>query len=305
MKFGLGASAASTKRDPAFDMLQYFRDIQAACPLCGQADLRREFELRAFETDLSWDRCRSCTLVFQNPKLSEAGLRALYNASSYFGGGSQSAYEDYTRHDLLRIGPSFKRLDLIKSRTGVSRGSLLDIGSASGFFGYAAKQRGFDVVCVEPDEQMCAFGRSTYGLDMRAMTLETFDPKGQRYDAVTLWGTDSHFENPLAGFKKINSMLKPGGVLAMNFQDFDHPIRRLFPRIKQSWNSGYNFSDRSLGVLMEKTGFTIRSCRTEWQQTMLGHIAKVAKIRIPKQLETLRVKLPAISFKIVLAERTP
>src|SRR5260370_9114008 len=94
-----------------------FRDINTFCPLCGEANLRPEFKLRAFETDLSWDRCNSCGLVFQNPKLNEAGLRALYKASSYFGGSGQSAYDAFTKHDPLRIVQSYPQLDLIKSRT--------------------------------------------------------------------------------------------------------------------------------------------------------------------------------------------
>jgi 2-polyprenyl-3-methyl-5-hydroxy-6-metoxy-1,4-benzoquinol methylase len=173
-------------------------------------------------------------------------MRALYKASSYFGDNSLSAYDDYTKHDAARIAQSHRRLDLMRSRAGISGGALLDIGGASGFFGYAAKQRGFDVTCVEPDDATCAFGRSSYGLDMRADTLETFDAKGRLFDVVTLWGTDSHFENPLEGFRKINSMLKPSGMLAMNYQNFDHPIRRVFPGIKQSWNSSYNLSEKSM-----------------------------------------------------------
>ena len=255
------------------------------------------------ETDLSWDRCKTCDLVFQNPQLSREGLRALYKASSYFGGDKLSAYSDYTKHDPERIKQSHQRLDLIKSRGKVSSGSLLDIGSASGFFGYAAKQRGFDVTCVEPDEDMCAYGRSTYGLDMRSETLESFDAGGRQYDIVTLWGTDSHFENPVDGFRKINSLLKPRGLLAMNFQNFDHRIRKLFPKIKQSWNASYNLSDRSIQILMDKSGFVIQSNRTEWQQTTLGHIARVTKIKIPDSLKNTHIKVPAISFNIVLAER--
>jgi SAM-dependent methyltransferase len=280
-----------------------FSDIRVLCPLCRETSLRAEFKLRVFETDFFWDRCNTCGLVFQNPKLTRSGLQTLYKASAYFGGSNQSAYDDFTKNDAIRINQSYHRLDLIKSRAGVSGGSLLDIGSASGFFGYAAKQRGFEVVCVEPDEEMCAFGRSRYGLDMRAETLETFDAEGRQYDIVTLWGTDSHFENPVEGFSKINSMLKPGGILAMNFQDFDHPIRKLFPDIKRSWNSGYNFSDKSLKILLEKSGFAVRWSRTEWQQTTLGHIARVTKTAIPDRFKRLHIKLPTISFKIVLANR--
>ena len=280
-----------------------FCDIRTSCPLCGSTEFATEFNLTFCETGLSWDRCKTCELVFQNPRLSREGLRALYKASSYFGGDELSAYSDYTKHDPDRIKQSHQRLDLIKSRGKMSSGSLLDIGSASGFFGYAAKQRGFDVTCIEPDERMCAYGRSTYGLDMRADTLETFDPAGRRYDIVTLWGTDSHFENPVDGFRKINSMLRPRGLLAMNFQNFDHPIRSFFPKIKQSWNASYNFSEKSIQVLMDQSGFVIQSNRAEWQLTTLGHIARVTKTKLPEILKNIRIKMPTISFNLVVAER--
>jgi len=177
----------------------------------------------------------------------------------------------------------------------------LDIGSASRF--YAAKQRGFDVTCVEPDDAMCAVGRSKYGLDMRADTLGTFDAKGRLYDIVTLWGTGSHFENALEGFRKINSILKPSGILAMNYQNFDHPIRLVFPGIKQGFNASYNLSAKSMKMLMDKSGFAIRCSRTEWQQATLGHIAHITKIRIPQRMKAIQVRVYAISFNFVLAER--
>jgi len=280
-----------------------FRDIRAACPLCGSTTLSHEFNLNFYATGLSWDRCKSCSLVFQNPQLSTQGLRGLYKASSYFGGSALSAYDDYVANDPGRIAQSYRRLDLIRSRTGISGGALLDIGSASGFFGYAAKQRGFDVTCVEPDDAMCAVGRSKYDLDMRTDTLETFDPKGRLYDIVTLWGTDSHFENALEGFRKINSMLKPSGILAMNYQNFDHPIRVVFPGIKQSFSASYNLSAKSMKMLMDKSGFAIRWSRTEWQQATLGHIAHITKIRIPQRMKEIQVRVYAISFNVVLAER--
>jgi hypothetical protein len=98
-------------------------------------------------------------------------------------------------------------------------------------------------------------------------------------------------------------MLKPSGILAMNYQNFDHPIRLVFPGIKQSFSASYNLSAKSVKILMDKSGFAIRWSRTEWQQATLGHMAHITKIRIPQRMKAIQVKVFAISFNVVLAQR--
>ena len=283
-----------------------FIDRYTQCPLCGSHRLIPEFTLDIGDARLTCDRCADCTLVFQNPRLTEETLRELYGDMDYFGrkGPSASAaYVNYVRHDPIRIAQSRKRIARLVDIGGVRRGRLLDIGSASGFFGVAAQDAGFDVTCIEPDAELAAYGRERYGLTFMVDTFENCPIGRDQYDMITLWGTNSVLLHPLHSFEKLVAALRPGGVLAMNSQDFDHWIRRFFPRLMTGWNVMFNLSNRSLDVLMKKLGLAQLHRGPEWQTVAVDHILRVLRLPAPALVRRGIVRVPAVSFALVVARK--
>jgi 2-polyprenyl-3-methyl-5-hydroxy-6-metoxy-1,4-benzoquinol methylase len=201
-----------------------FIERYVRCPLCDSRQIIPAYTLDVSGTRLAWDRCKACSLVFQNPRLSESAISTLYSSQNYFGrqGSSPSAaYMDYLRYDRIRIAQSRRRMRRIIDVAGVRGGRLLDVGSASGFFGVAAQEAGFDVACIEPDATLAAYGIKEYGLTFLINTLEHCSLGSEQYEVITLWGTNSVLLHPLHSFAQLVTALKPGGVLAMNTQDFD------------------------------------------------------------------------------------
>jgi SAM-dependent methyltransferase len=247
-----------------------------------------------------------CSLVFQNPRLAETAIAALYRSQDYFGRDRSShsaAYVDYLRYDRIRIEQSRRRMRRIMEISGTRHGRLLDVGSASGFFGVAAREAGFDVTCIEPDVDLAAHGSKAYGLTFVAETLENCSLECERYDVITLWGTNSVLLHPLRSFEQLVGALKPGGVLAMNTQDFDHWIRRFFPRLMVGWNVMFNLSNRSLEVLMRKLGLTLIHRGLEWQIVAVDHIFRVLRMRAPAALRVGVIAVPAVSFPLIIARK--
>jgi len=201
------------------------------CPLCDSGEITSAHAVDVGGTRLTWDRCKDCNLVFQNPRLAESAISALYGSQNYFGrecSGISAAYADYVRYDPIRIKQGRRRMRRIVDVAGVHGGRLLDVGSASGFFGVAAREAGFDVTCIEPDADLASYGSREYGLTFLVNILENCSLGCERYDVVTVWGTNSVLLHPLRSFEQLVASLKPDGVLAMNTQDFDHWIRRIF-----------------------------------------------------------------------------
>ena len=280
-----------------------FIEPYQSCPLCGHTGLTRDSTITLRDTPITWDRCSGCSLVFQNPRLSEASLRNLYAASNYFGmhkADPGSAYSAYPRDDPMRIEHARRRMARITQLTGLQQGQALDVGSASGFFGVAAREAGFDVTCVEPDAELAAYGRRQYGLRFIAAPLEACTLDSERYDLITLWGTDSHFLHPLHSFQRLIAALKPGGVMSMNYQDFDHWIRLVFPNLKISWNAIYNLTDRSLDTLAAKIGLSLIARELEWQKVTIDHVARVLRLPAPAVLRSRTIRLPTISLRFVV-----
>lgn len=284
-----------------------FIDEYSCCPLCGASQLRPEFQVMLFGQVLKWSRCTGCTLVFQNPRLSADSIHMAYVEMDYWGlrtDGGASAYRAYLEHDPLRIAHARRRLDTIHAVRPLSGGKLLDVGSATGFFGVAARERGFDVTCVEPSAEIAELGCRSYGLDFRVSTLEGMEIEPAGYDVITLWGTDSHFLHPLESFQKLLGGLKPGGLLCMNYQNFDHWIRRVFPGLKVGWNVMYDLTDRSFDVLMEKCGMTLLYRGLEWNRLPLAQVLRLLKLKAPRWTEDTSFPVPTVSIPLVVLTKT-
>lgn len=283
-----------------------FIERYAACPVCATASLQSDFRVDVLGLHLTWDRCGSCGLVFQNPRLSESTLAMLYAKTAYFGKDTSnplSGYVDYVKNDPIRIAQSHRRIERIKNVTGIQTGRLLDIGSASGFFGYAAQQQGFDVTCVDPDQDLSEFGRKNYGLKFLTVTFDQCSLEPNSFDVITLWGTDSHFMHPLESFAKLEQLLKPGGLMCMNYQDFGHWVRLIFPNLKANWNALYNLTDRSFDEIMSRTGMSLVYRGLEWQTVTFDHIFRLLHFRTPPLVGNKPISLPAVSFRFVIAKK--
>lgn len=280
-----------------------FIDRYTSCPLCGDTSLTPEFNLSIFNSDLYWDRCLNCSLVFQNPRLETKSIENIYIAMDYWGirnNTHTSAYRKYLENDHMRISNGHRRLNIINKVRCLTGGKLLDIGSATGSFGVAARQRGFDVTCVEPSEEIAKQGIERYGLNFEISTLECLDIKKGEYDIITLWGTDSHFLNPLTSFTKLLSGLKPGGLFCMNYQNFDHWIRLIFPGLKISWNAMYNLTDKSFSILMGICGMRELHRTIEWNRLPVTQVMGLVKFNAPSWADTISFSIPAISIPTVI-----
>ena len=284
----------------------HFIDKYNTCLICNSTSLSSSFAIQINATSFNWSLCDNCGLTFQNPRLAVESILQIYNSSSYWGKDDDlrnAAYSNYEANDQIRIKQSFKRLKKIVNITGLQSGSLLDIGCATGFFGFTAKQYGFTVLGIEPSEVMAEFGIKNYGIDIFKGTLDECPLEHNTFDMVSLWGTDSHFLHPKEGFRKIVDCLHPNGFLVMNYQDFSHWIRKLFPGLKKSWNAIYNFSERSLRYLFNEIGLDIIFHKMEWQCVSSDHLFRLLKLNVPSFLKGFTVNAPAISFKMVIARK--
>ncbi|MDP6683036.1 MAG: class I SAM-dependent methyltransferase [Desulfobacterales bacterium] len=166
-----------------------FDTVYSCCPLCENTEVVIDFSVRLEDGTITWNRCKTCDLVFQNPRLAEQTIKAIYTSDAYWRAQdacTTSAYANYMKYEYLRIRQGHNRLKKILHISSLDSGRLLDVGCATGFFGSIAKEHGFQVTGIEPSTQMAAFGRKRYQFDIRCTTLEDIELKDEAYDIVTL-----------------------------------------------------------------------------------------------------------------------
>ena len=157
-------------------------------------------------------RCDDCGFIFTQGAPVEAEIGRYYETPDYIShtdtrkGLMNRVYHEVRKYMLSR------KAKLIKRTSGLSKGTLLDIGTGTGYFSNAMKERGWRVKAIEKSPQARAFAKEHFGLDVKPDTaLQDFAPGS--FDVITLWHVMEHLEHLNETWDTLNSLLTEKGVL--------------------------------------------------------------------------------------------
>lgn len=201
--------------------------------------------------------CKNCKIIFNSTYC------ALDYGDSYFLEDYKAQYnktyeEDFpaiTKSANLRLKKIFKLWGSFYNEFPVS---LLDIGSALGFFLQTARQKGVkELEGVEISQYASNYCVKNYNIKTNKTSFDDFSTE-KKYDVITAWYFLEHSANPLESLKKIISMLNQNGMLAFSFPSFFGPLYK-FDRKK--WQETHpvdhlvDFSPKTIKKLLQKQGF--------------------------------------------------
>ena len=162
------------------------------------------------------------------------------------------------------------RLDSFERILGPGRRRLLDIGSGPGFFLKAAKDRGWDVMGIEPSRQAAAHARSL-GVPVEEGFFNAESAPGLgHFDAVHLNNVLEHVPAPAELLLLARECLLPGGILCVNVPNDFSPLQIAAAAggLSQWWIAPphhLNYFDfASLSGLFERLGFKIAERTTSF-----------------------------------------
>lgn len=222
------------------------------CKLCGGSKISGQFEVKGHEIL----KCLDCGLMFMGAFRIDS--EKLYS-ESYFKG---DVYKDYINEMGLNKAELKTRLKLINDYFP-SRGKLLEIGCAAGFFLKTAKDDGWDAKGIEVSEYAASYGRSTLGLDIKCADIDSLEPGQEQFDAVVMWDVIEHLKDPFGLVRTVRSLLRPGGTLFLSTGDTEGLNARIFGKdwflLEPPYHIWY-FSRRNCSIFLERNGYKVRSC---------------------------------------------
>ncbi|MBI4831077.1 MAG: class I SAM-dependent methyltransferase [Candidatus Lindowbacteria bacterium] len=226
------------------------------CNLCGSPSARYIYPRHGII------KCDGCGLVRTDDIPGATELRRLYS-ESYFQSADSGAlgYDDYIA-DRKKISRTFQRRICEIEQWTQRKGSLLDIGCATGFSLEVARERGWSVRGVEISEFACDFARNSLGLDVFCGSLADADFGPGSFDVIVMWDYIEHCPDPAREFEKANRLLKTGGLLVLTTPDIASIPARVWRSrwmgIKQGEHL-YYFSPETVKRLLSKFNFeTVR-----------------------------------------------
>ncbi|HLJ08118.1 MAG TPA: class I SAM-dependent methyltransferase [Acidimicrobiia bacterium] len=222
--------------DIAAGVDRFLEPRRADCPWCGAgalATIVRTPDLHQGKPGrFRLDRCRSCGHVFQNPRLTIAGLDFYYR--DFYDGAGDAQLE-------AAFGAQAKvyrnRAETLRGHAQ-SPGSWLDVGTGHGHFCLVASGdwpgTTFDGLDMTDGIDEAA-RRGWVHRGYRGMFPELAPDLAGRYDVVSMFHYLEHTREPAQELDAAAAVLKPGGHLLIEVPDPEWPMGRVLRRFWMPW----------------------------------------------------------------------
>lgn len=260
-----------------------FQKEPIACPLCSSDEFNVTYSPTAPVTDpiklygaasgvrntQTLVTCKDCGLLYENPRFSEATIIQGYSSATDAGHDSQHA---------MRVRSFLNALNGLKRYIPAPGAKLLDVGTAGGAFLEAATTYGFDAYGIEPSKYLTEKGQKR-GLKISQGTIEHATYPANSFDIICLWDVLEHVVDPKSVLTHIKRLLKPDGVLLINYPDIGTWQAKLAGS-KFWWLLSVHlthFSPKTIRFIAEKTGYKVEKLIPYWQTLEFGYLIGIAR----------------------------
>lgn len=238
--------------------------VKVNCSSCGSwrsgpVIKTPDYELH-IDIQFEISRCRDCGFIYTSVRPDYDTLYSRFYPDEYICYGKKTNNFIADLIDRKRIeGQAIQRCGLLKKflRDG-GPAAILEIGCATGEFLKACKGRiDCEAEGVEPNGRLCDAVRKE-GFNIIGSTFENAVLQDKKYDAICLFNVFEHLWDPIHALKKINRLLKPGGLLFVEIPNFGSLTRQLFGRYWFLYHLPRHlsfFDRRKLEEEMTKSGF--------------------------------------------------
>ena len=252
------------------------------CPLCGSDDYETKYEpwVDVSDPQLLYGaasgiagtqhivECRSCSLLYENPRYEDSVILRGYMESDEAGHDSQYP---------MRVRSFLSALKKNREFIPDPGSKVLDIGTAGGAFLDAAAEFGYDAWGMEPSAFLVEQGKKR-GLQIEQGTIEDNRFEKYSFDMVCLWDVIEHLTDPKESLEAIRELLKPNGILLINYPDIGTWQARLFGK-KFWWIISVHlthFSRSTIRDICLRTGYEAIHFRPYFQTLEFGYLADMA-----------------------------
>src|SRR6266436_2614240 len=186
-------------------------DTTAECLVCGST----EPAAHLYHGIL---RCRACGYVFADMRLTDEELFALYDERFFTG----AEFSDYAADEKFFRKNFRRRFEELKTFLDPARHrSLLEIGSAYGFFLDTVRDEFTSVQGIDITEAGVRYARDRFKLDVAQADFLAHDFGARKFDVVCMWDTIEHLRAPHLYVEKIARQTDPGALFAITTADIE------------------------------------------------------------------------------------
>jgi ubiquinone/menaquinone biosynthesis C-methylase UbiE len=172
--------------------------------------------------------------------------------------------------NYIKYRPSYPKevVSFLEDELGLKKEDrVADIGSGTGLFAELLLEKGYKVVCIEPNAEMRKAAEAKLGkyegFSSRDHQAEQTGLRTHSVNLITV-ATAFHWMEPVATKKEFNRILKPDGhiVLAWNIRKTDSPFLKSYHELKQLYSlepPRNNVDEEAIRVFFEPEKLNVQS----------------------------------------------
>lgn len=213
-------------------------------------------------------KCAECGMIYESPRFEDEVILKGYLTSEEAGHDSQYA---------MRVKSFYLTLKKLTHLIPPPGSRVLDIGTAGGAFLEAATQYGYRAYGIEPSEDLVTRGIAR-GLNIQLGTIENHNFEHHSFDLVCFWDVIEHIPNPKSALSEAKKLLKPDGILLINYPGIDTWQAKLAG--KRFWwflsVHLHYFSRKTIVEICNRTGFEVFHFQKYFQILEFGYLENMA-----------------------------
>lgn len=205
--------------------------------------------------------CDTCGFAHITPLPDPAELIRFYSEEFYTTAKTDYLANAQADRDWL-LSTYNDRFDIFEHLLPAQHRRILDIGCGPGFFLSAGKERGWDVLGIEPSPQAAEFARS-HGVHVIEGFFDAPNATAiGTQDVVHMSQVLEHIANPTELLRQAHTLLAPNGLICISVPNDFNPLQRALQKANKldPWwvvpNHHLNyFSFDTLEALLRREGF--------------------------------------------------
>ncbi len=232
------------------------------CPVCQHKNLTpflvcKDYTVSGENFEISY--CHHCQTGFTQNVPDQESIGIYYKSAQYI---SHTDTKKGLVNQLYHFARNFmlsSKQQLVSQHTGLQQGTLLDIGSGTGYFLDMMKRKNWQVTGIEADEDAQAFAQKNFGISVFSPPKLSELPEKQ-FDAITLWHVLEHLHDLHGAWAHCSRLLKDAGILFIAVPNHQSPDAAHYQAQWAAYDVPrhlWHFSPASLDFLAEKHGFQI------------------------------------------------
>ena len=238
-----------------------------SCPVCDSTDFSNFLSCKDYFVsgeNYQIKQCKSCNFKITENIEDQDSIGPYYQSENYIShsnttkGIVNSIYHQVRKYMLGR------KRRLVESTSAMQKGSILDVGTGTGFFLNEMKQYDWQVSGIEKSEDARKFAKSEFNLDNLPVE-ELFKLKPNSFDIISLWHVLEHIHQLNENMEAFSTLLKEDGKLIIavpNSDSYDAKHYKEFWAAYDVPRHIWHFAPAQMELFAEKYNFKLKSLHT-------------------------------------------